>query len=101
MTGFADVGDSVIEPPRGLAKPNWSNANEGNSFVNPYDARIAIRPSPRGSHTRPMRGEKFASLSFQYPSPLGPPGSPRNNVPAGALTNRVLRTLLRIASSDR
>jgi hypothetical protein len=101
LTVFGAFGRIVTEPPSGRANPNWSKANDGISLVSPYDVRIAILPSPAGSNTIPTRGEKLSSLSFQYPSPSGPPGSPRKSVPAGALTNRVLLTLLISASSDR
>lgn len=53
-------------------------------MVGPYEVLRAIRPSPFGSQTIPTRGEKFDKSSFQYPSLVGPPGSPRNKVPAGA-----------------
>ena len=45
-------------------------------------------PSPKGSKAIPKRGAKFSKWLFVKAA--GTPGSPKKNIPAGAVGNTVL-----------
>src|ERR1039458_7337386 len=76
----------------GMALPGWFHSLPlGEPEKMPAAARIAVLPSPYGSHAKPTRGEMWLYCVLMMPRPM--PLSPGNTWPSGT-TEFVLVTIV-------
>src|SRR5215467_10752661 len=78
----------VVSLPKGGAmlvlKWNWPSMK---AYEMPYDARMAVLPSPFGSYAKPKRGPNVFQFLSIPARPFGNDGSPGNVKPEGPFTN--------------